>query len=154
MALRAPEPREAMRHVEDGLAVGAGDLDLRGINAVRRNMGRWRRQWRRSAGLVGPRVGLGMGLGSGHELGRQHLGQLAVVAGEFGDPRVQSQDLGAAGAADLHSAWGSGGLRLQWDWRRLMLLHHGGSVSPPSSSSSSSLCSQTAQLFRKWFGLD
>lgn len=111
MTLRAPESREAMRHVEDGLAVGAGELDLRGIDAMGRPVGRQRR---RNCALVGPMWGqLGMGRGPGHQLRRQHLRQLARVAREFGG--LHRQDLTAAGAAHLHSASGPT-TTLGWRW--------------------------------------
>jgi hypothetical protein len=37
-ALRAGEPGQTVGHIEDGLAVCAGDLDLRGIDAVGRHV--------------------------------------------------------------------------------------------------------------------
>lgn len=115
MALRALKPRESMRHIEDSLAVGAGELDLRRIDAVGGHVLRPRRRLGKRA-LVGLTV-VGLGLGPGHQLRRKHLRQLARAADEFRDSRRDCKDLMAAGAPHLHTSDGSGagGRQLRWD---------------------------------------
>lgn len=81
-ALGAGEAGEAVGNVEDGLATGAGELDLGRIDApgLRRRPSRRRR---------------------GHQLRRQHLRQLALGANEFCHPRRHGEDPVAPRAPDL-----------------------------------------------------
>lgn len=113
MALRALKARESMRHIENSLAVGAGELDLRRIDAVGGHVLQPRRRLGKRA-LVGLVV---VGLGPGHQLRRKHLRQLARAADEFRDSRRDCQDLMAAGAPHLHTSdrSGAGGRQLRWD---------------------------------------
>lgn len=87
-----------MWDVENGLAVGAGELDLRRIDPLCRK-----------------RPGRGQGWGRGaDELRRQHLREVAGGADEFGQPRRDRQDRAAASASDLEAGWG----RRRREWRR------------------------------------
>lgn len=100
VALRAIEARQSMRDIEYGLAVGAWQLDLSRVNAV---------------GRGGP---LGLGL---HQLGRQHLRELARRADELGDARHHGEHHLATGAPHLTPSRGGGagadlGQR-RWRWR-------------------------------------
>ena len=117
LALGAIEARQAMRHIEYGLAVGAWQLDLSRINAVGR----------------GSPMLLGLGLVGPHQLGRQHLRQLARRADELGEAGHDGEDHLAAGAAHLAASGGDGAVlsrrrgRGRGDWRRRQRgLPHGG----------------------------
>lgn len=105
--LWAGEPGKTMRHIEDGLTMGAGKLDLGGINAMSRYVWgqRRRRSRRRKKNLV---------VGPTHELRRQHLGQLAGTgrAGELGDPWRHGQNPMATGATNLYSSRYEANVRL------------------------------------------
>lgn len=121
MALRALKPRKSMRHIKDRLAVGAGELDLRRIDAVRGHVRRPRRSESKRA--------LVMCLGPAHQLRRKHLRQLTRAADELRDPGRDGEDLVAAGAPHLDAsdgAGGAGGRELRRDRRLLLLLSHGG----------------------------
>lgn len=88
-ALRAIEARQSMRHIEYGFAVGAWKLDLSRINAVGRG----------SPLLLG--LGLGLGLVGPHQLGRQHLRQLARRADKLGQAGHHGEHHLATGAPHL-----------------------------------------------------
>lgn len=112
-ALRASKAREAVRDVEDGLARGAGKLDLSGINAMRRCLRRlrWRSGCRRKRCCrhVGHRR-------LWHELRWKHLRHSAGRAREFGEAGGHSQDHAAAGTPNTDAV---GRLRTRWSrlWR-------------------------------------
>ena len=110
-ALRASKAREAVRDVEDGLARGAGKLDLSGINAMRRCLRRlrWRSGCRRKRCCrhVGHRR-------LWHELRWKHLRHSAGRAREFGEAGSHRKDHAAAGTANADAL---GRLRRWWSRR-------------------------------------
>lgn len=97
LTLRAIEARQSMRHIEYGLAVGAGQLDLSRINAVGRG----------SPLLLGLGLGLDLGLVGPHQLRRQHLRQLARRADELGEARHDGKHHLATGAPHLAASGGA-----------------------------------------------
>ena len=110
-ALRAAEAGEAVGHVEDGLAVRARELDLRGVHPLSRRRappGLRRRRERRLRGRFGRRRrGRGRG-GLGHELRREALRHAALGADELGHAGADREDVAAAGAAHLYGRGGRG----------------------------------------------
>lgn len=143
-ALRAIEPGKAVGDIEDGLAVGARQLDLRRIDAVglhvrRRRMRMRRRGSRRKRQRRLERRSHGQGfrlvvvvvvvVGPTHELRRQHLGQVAGGADELRDSRCNREDRAAAGATHLNTSGGGGSRRRRRAGRRRRRrrrLSHGG----------------------------
>lgn len=144
-ALRAIEPGKAVGDIEDGLAVGARQLDLRRIDAVRLHMRRRRMRMRRRGSrrkrqrrLERRSHGQGFRLvvvvvvvvGPTHELRRQHLGQVAGGADELRDSRCNCEDRAAAGATHLNTSGGGGSRRRRRAGRRRRRrrrrLSHGG----------------------------
>jgi hypothetical protein len=120
-ALRAAEAGEAVGHVEHGLAVGAGELDLRGVHPLRlrgrkgraasaSSPGRRRRRCRRG-GRRGGRGGGGGGGGRrlGHQLRGEALRHAALGADELGHAWADGEDAAASGAAHLDGRGGRGG---------------------------------------------
>ena len=107
-ALRAAEAGEAVGHVEDGLAVRARELDLRGVHTLSRRCAppglRMRRESRLRGGFGRRRRG-----GLGHELRREALRHAALGADELGHARCHGEDAAAAGAAHLDGGRRGGG---------------------------------------------
>lgn len=121
-----------MGDVEEGLAVGARELDLGGIDAVGGlQLGDSVAVGGGGVGgrivVVGGRIG-GRG-GGGGELGREHLGQVAGRARELHHSPPHAEYHPAAGAPDLHALLrrsdpiGSGQRRRRRRRRRGLLRH-------------------------------
>jgi hypothetical protein len=106
-ALRAAEAGEAVGHVEDGLAVRARELDLRGVHTLSRRCAppglRTRRERRLRGGFGRRRRG-----GLGHELRREALLHAALGADELDHARADREDVAASGAAHLYWRGGRG----------------------------------------------
>jgi hypothetical protein len=120
-ALRAAEAGEAVGHVEDSLAVRAGQLDLRGVHPLSRRRAlpglRRRRERRIRRGFGGRRRRRGR-VGLGHQLRREALRHAALGADELGHAGADREDAVATGAAHLYGRGGRRGGRAAGHRRR------------------------------------